>query len=230
MKMSEELGVASGFARPQPEVGVTHTPGPWLLGKTSSIVGWPVVAPQAQGRMIANITFAADSAHDPVHPEHKSVTRQFNRESEANGRLIAAAPELLEALKALHLKTVVGTDNERHDALNAAWARHRQSRGVGPMNAPHPSIEQARPRKACVTHVSFEALEGAEEIERELLDTPLGMKLAELLTLAQDTHIKSEPRLGTGHGQRTPQLLARYPGMPAGRVPARHALRGEDGG
>ena len=53
----------------------------------------------------------------------------------------------------------------------------------------HPSVQQAQDhyrRQACVTRQSFEALEGAEAVERELLDTPLGMKLVELLTLAQD--------------------------------------------
>lgn len=30
--------------------------------------------------------------------------------------------ELTEALRQLYLKTIVGTDDERHDALDAAWA------------------------------------------------------------------------------------------------------------
>ena len=41
--------------------------------------------------------------------------------SEANARLIAAAPCLLAALQDLYLKTVVGTDAERHAALDKAW-------------------------------------------------------------------------------------------------------------
>lgn len=58
-----------------------HTPGPWMMAtRPSSIVGWPVVAPYAMGRSVCNVT----AGHD---------------ESAANARLIAAAPDLLAALK-----------------------------------------------------------------------------------------------------------------------------------
>lgn len=58
-----------------------HTPGPWMAAaRPSSIVGWPVVAPNAIGRSICNIT----TGHD---------------EAAGNARLIAAAPDLFEALK-----------------------------------------------------------------------------------------------------------------------------------
>ena len=43
-----------------------------------------------------------------------------NREGDA--RLMAAAPDLLEALTELYHKTICGTDDERHAALNVAWA------------------------------------------------------------------------------------------------------------
>lgn len=57
-----------------------HTPGPWMAAaKPSSIVGWPVVAPRAMGRSICNVT-----VHD---------------EAQGNARLIAAAPDMLAALK-----------------------------------------------------------------------------------------------------------------------------------
>ena len=38
--------------------------------------------------------------------------------------------ELTEALKALHTKTVIGTDAERHDALNGAWEIIAKSEGL----------------------------------------------------------------------------------------------------
>ncbi len=68
-----------------------HTPGPWLAAaKPSSRVGLPIVS-TVNGRSIAGVTFfmlgEAFSNHD--------------KESDANARLIAAAPELLEALDAL---------------------------------------------------------------------------------------------------------------------------------
>jgi len=47
----------------------------------------------------------------------------------ADARLIAAAPELLAALEELHIKTVVGTDDERHAALNNAWKAITKARG-----------------------------------------------------------------------------------------------------
>lgn len=63
-----------------------HTPGPWLAAtKASSIVGLPVVAPQAMGRMICSVTHAGPAA----------ACADYNAESEANARLIATAPDLL---------------------------------------------------------------------------------------------------------------------------------------
>lgn len=43
-----------------------------------------------------------------------------NGHIEANARLIAAAPDLLEALKELWLRTTVGTEAERVEALSVA--------------------------------------------------------------------------------------------------------------
>lgn len=57
-----------------------HTPGNWIAAPRSSIVGRPIVS-APQGRSICNVT-----EHD---------------DAEANARLIAAAPELLAALKGL---------------------------------------------------------------------------------------------------------------------------------
>ena len=70
-----------------------HTPGPWMAGIPSSIVGWPVIAPGALSRLICSVAYS--------HPEEP--------EAKANAELIADAPrlkaenaELLAALKAIH--------------------------------------------------------------------------------------------------------------------------------
>ena len=66
-----------------------HTPGPWLAAsRLLSIVGLPVVA-TANGRSIASVAFFALGEAFANH----------NRESAANAALIAAAPDLLEALR-----------------------------------------------------------------------------------------------------------------------------------
>jgi hypothetical protein len=73
------------------DADVKHTPGPWMAAaRPSSVVGLPVVA-TANGRSIASVTFFS------LGPDFAN----HDRESAANARLIAAAPALLEALKAV---------------------------------------------------------------------------------------------------------------------------------
>lgn len=75
---------------------LSHTPGKWLMAaKPSSVVGWPVVGPE--GRLICSLNYVQHSMIDPKVPGDDA----FNREAKANGQLIAAAPELLEALRGL---------------------------------------------------------------------------------------------------------------------------------
>jgi hypothetical protein len=72
----------------------THTPGHWLMAaKPSSVVGWPIVATPS-GRSICSLNYVQHSSIDPK----VSGDDAFNRESRANGLLIAAAPDLLEAV------------------------------------------------------------------------------------------------------------------------------------
>jgi hypothetical protein len=63
---------------------------------------------------------------------------------EANARLIAAAPEMFEALANLYHRTIVGTDEQRHAALDEAWRVLVKARtavegpSVGTSNASEP--------------------------------------------------------------------------------------------
>lgn len=71
-----------------------HTPGPWMMAaKASSIVGWPVVAPRAEGRVVCSLNYADPAAFAGRMPGDGA----FNKESRANGLLIAAAPDLLRS-------------------------------------------------------------------------------------------------------------------------------------
>jgi hypothetical protein len=86
----------------------TFTPGPWAVegitragGKTSAIISY-------------GVNCYGDGPEGYVC-EARGVTLK-------DARLIAAAPELLAALQELHLRTVIGTEDQRHDALKKAWA------------------------------------------------------------------------------------------------------------
>lgn len=71
-----------------------HTAGPWMAAAgPSSVVGWPVVA--RGGRSICNVSWLG---HRPAHVTDEQWTA-FYVETQANASLIAAAPELLEALR-----------------------------------------------------------------------------------------------------------------------------------
>lgn len=80
-----------------------HTPGPWRFewdGSEAVIIGrptWPCVRHRVKGEWQIAVT---DDLIDE-HPE----------ESEANARLMAAAPELLESLKAMLSPRMDGPDS-----------------------------------------------------------------------------------------------------------------------
>lgn len=75
--------------------GVKHTPGKWLAAaKPSSVVGWPVVA-APMGQVICDVAIINKK------PDHISDGEfsAYYAQVEANARLIASAPDLLEALE-----------------------------------------------------------------------------------------------------------------------------------
>lgn len=78
-----------------------HTPGPWkLAGK------WIIGQHPDNSRYIAGIE---QFHNENVADQYKDIEAQLKAESEANGRLIAAAPTLLECL----VRTVyAGTQKE----------------------------------------------------------------------------------------------------------------------
>ena len=79
-------------------------------GAPSSVVGWPVVGPL--GRSICNVSWMPKKAYPDVSDADYAA---FNAECEANARLIAAAPELLAALK-----TLVGLLDVQADEMEEA--------------------------------------------------------------------------------------------------------------
>ena len=83
--------IARGEAAPVVEIAepATHTPGPWEMGRHATPESCPqfgVYAENGNGRDLAHVVSAGTTRH---------------AETEANARLIAAAPDLLEALQKL---------------------------------------------------------------------------------------------------------------------------------
>jgi hypothetical protein len=71
-----------------------HTPGPWTTYHGRATPWWKVLA---EGRDVADVEGGEITVYnDPNHPEAV----------EANARLIAAAPDLLAALKAVHARRI----------------------------------------------------------------------------------------------------------------------------
>jgi hypothetical protein len=89
------------------------TPGPWAI------------APETNGTELVAYTPAPWRVRAVICRGNFAVNPNWRNDT----RLIAAAPELLEALEELHLKAVVGTNDERHAALNKAWAAISKARG-----------------------------------------------------------------------------------------------------
>jgi hypothetical protein len=103
-----------------------HTPGPWTL--TADGAGWYIECSPERGHSVAYIR-AEIGEEDPDTSDD---------EKEANARLIAAAPELLEALiallgvapsKAPGAGLIVGAEEKHANALQAARAAIKKATG-----------------------------------------------------------------------------------------------------
>jgi hypothetical protein len=86
-----------------PMADSNHSPGPWTVDKR-------IAAPGKAAAIVAGDFVVADTTTLPNF--------------EANARLIAAAPDLLEALKA-----VVAISDRKHDAWDAAHAAIAKAEG-----------------------------------------------------------------------------------------------------
>lgn len=96
-----------------PEKTISHTPGPWHLR-----VDRPAI-PNSSARW-----FVQDNANRLVLAETKALPPRLTAEAEANARLIAAAPDLLDALTAI----VVAYDGPTVDAATAVSSRIQAAR------------------------------------------------------------------------------------------------------
>jgi hypothetical protein len=82
----------------------THTPGPWIIDqKEKWPFDWQIV--DSEGFVIANGGFYTYSTDDKSLSDVRK--KKGNEPCEANAKLIAAAPELLETLKRTYLQLQV---------------------------------------------------------------------------------------------------------------------------
>ena len=117
--------IARGEAAPVVQITApaTHTPGPWETKRAATPEAFPqfgVYAENGNGRDLAHVVSAGTTRH---------------AETEANARLIAAAPEMLEALRAMVARAPFIDQSATAEGLAnceaLAKARHaiRQSEG-----------------------------------------------------------------------------------------------------
>lgn len=83
-----------------------HTPGPWILGKIFTKQVRAMIDPTGQTSFI-NI--------DPQHGGNgvSAICQVIGPDREANARLIAAAPELLEVVKTLRAEIVTHNQKQK---------------------------------------------------------------------------------------------------------------------
>ncbi|MFC3228805.1 hypothetical protein ACFOGJ_16290 [Marinibaculum pumilum] len=103
-----------------------HTEGPWIAAaQISSVAGLPVVA-SPEGRLICNVNCIA--YRQPVDRKVDGDAA-FNKESKANARLIAAAPDLLAACKRLVAAIGIPSSITIGDAVEQAEAAIARAEG-----------------------------------------------------------------------------------------------------
>ena len=92
---------------------VKHTPGPWAVDSDGS--GWYIEATPERGHSLAFI----------ASPEFQEEPDTSASEAEANARLIAAAPDLLEALQ--WLVDILPDPDLDNDELQRTWTRRARA-------------------------------------------------------------------------------------------------------
>ncbi|CUI82783.1 Uncharacterised protein [Achromobacter xylosoxidans] len=100
----------------------THTPGPWTLETVRTVSGFcHKVGPFPARRE------GGDPRHACLYSDYPSESNPADQELLANARLIAAAPELLEALewalRAMEARNPLWAEGERFIAARAAIAK-----------------------------------------------------------------------------------------------------------
>ena len=96
---------------------MNHTPGPWDVGHYDKCTVWTINDFEAQRLQIANCKYLDQQFGEDIREETRA-------EAEANARLIAAAPQLLEALE--WLDTAIMPDERKYD--RNGWGRiHKQT-------------------------------------------------------------------------------------------------------
>ena len=93
---------------------MSHTPGPWEISLREMLDGWVIVADR-DGGIVANVNTETGPNIPPL------VSRKMP--AGANAALIAAAPELLAALKRMWLYFGVRCDGTPRD-----WTEWREAR------------------------------------------------------------------------------------------------------
>lgn len=88
----------------------THTPGPWVVGEGAICGG------EYGGTMVCEHPTRKWERLDAASAGAAKVLAKMMPESEANARLIAAAPELLEALRELLAERYALEEPEQFDA------------------------------------------------------------------------------------------------------------------
>ena len=102
----------------------THTPGPWTVEHCRNEDGSPFLSISGQGPLGA---WLADIQPGSINGKPLDVTQMH----EANARLIAAAPDLLAALKEMtELKHFTATRSEKESADAKARAAIAKAKGA----------------------------------------------------------------------------------------------------
>jgi hypothetical protein len=103
---------------------MSHTPGPWSCDEYGNIAGPPIEG----GATMKPATFTVAQVRGWGHLQYRKDGAEMQ---DANGRLIAAAPELLAALKECHLEldTRQGRDHRNHDLISSITALITKAQG-----------------------------------------------------------------------------------------------------